>query len=131
RDDECWKNSKPAPFVLAYERDHSQPKYPTTVQAVWSDQGVTFGFRMIEPRPQTLQKSRTGRDNSMLWWDDNVELLLDVTGKDQGEYYHFIISANGTIADSREKDIYWDCQAIQTAAQVGKDFWSLEVFLPF
>ena len=47
---------------------------------------------MTEPATNKLQMSRTGRDNSTLWWDDNIELLLDVTSKGQGEYYHLIIT---------------------------------------
>jgi hypothetical protein len=130
-DDEMWKQSKPKPFVLGYERNNPQPKFPTTIQAVWTDRGVTYGFRMAEPTPEKIEKSRSGRDHSTLWWDDNIELLLDVTGKNDGEYYHFIISAAGVSADAHRGDYSWNCNGIQAATFIGKDFWSLEVFLPF
>src|SRR5205823_3913623 len=103
-DEPAWQRAEAIPFVRAYDRDHKQCTYPTTVQAVWTEAGITFAFRMAEPATDKLQRSRTGRDNSTLWWDDNVELLLDVTGKNQGDYYHFIITAANVVADAKGKD---------------------------
>jgi hypothetical protein len=67
----------------------------------------------------------------MAWWDDNVELLFDVTGKNEGEFYHFIINPNGAVADDRGKDFSWNAKGVKTRAFVGKDFWSLEVYIPY
>ena len=117
--------------MLAYDRQQKQPKYPTTVQAVWSDDGVTFGFRMTEPAANKLKKSRTGHDNSMLWWDDNIELLLDPSGKGDGDYYHFIISAGAVVADGQARDFSWNCPGLKTAVDVQTSAWTMEVFAPY
>jgi hypothetical protein len=130
-DDAVWKRAVEVPFVLAYDKDKPAPKYPTTVKAVWTNDGVTFGFRMTEPTPDRLERGLKGRDDSMLWWDDNVELLFDVTGKNEGEFYHFIINPNAAIADARGKDFSWNLDSLKTKAHVDKDFWSLEVYFPF
>jgi hypothetical protein len=130
-DDAAWQKAKEVPFVRAYDKDKKEPKYPTTVKAVWTADGVTFGFRMTEPSPDRLERGIKGRDDSMAWWDDNVELLFDVTGKNEGEFYHMIVNANGAIWDARGKDFSWNGDAIKAAAFAGKDYWSLEVFLPY
>jgi hypothetical protein len=130
-DDAVWQRAQAVPFVLAYDKMKKEPKYPTTVQAVWTADGITFGFRMHEPTPERLERTIKGRDDSMAWWDDNVELLFDVTGKNEGEFYHFIINPNGAIADARGKDFSWNAEGVKARAFVGKDFWSLEVYVPY
>ena len=90
-----------------------------------------FGFHMHEPTPHLLETSNGGHDNGNLWWDDNVELFLDVTGKNEGEFYQFIVNPDINIWDSKLKDTTWECPGLQAAAHRGRDFWSLEVYLPY
>jgi hypothetical protein len=130
-DDPAWKNAAGLPFVRATDRTIKEPKYPTTLRAVWSPKGVTFGFSMTDPTPKLLRTQRPGRDNSMLWWDDCVELLLDVTGKNEGHFYHFIVSAAGVIADARDDDFSFNPPGIRAAAATNDKGWSVELFLPF
>src|SRR5262249_54224634 len=130
-DEDAWKRAPEVPFVMGWDKTKKEPTYPTTVKAVWTADGVTFGFRMTEPTPERLERTIKGRDDSMAWWDDNVELLFDVTGKNEGEFYHFIINPNAAVADARGKDFSWNIEGMKTAAFVGKDFWSLEVFVPY
>ncbi len=130
-DDEVWKRAQEMPFVMGWDKVNKEPKYPTTMKAVWTADGITFGFRMTEPLPDRLERVIKGRDDSMAWWDDNVELLFDVTGKNEGEFYHFIYNPNAAIWDAKGKDFSWNNDAIKAAAHVGKDFWSLEVYVPY
>lgn len=130
-DDEVWKRAQEIPFVLGWDKTKKAPKYPTTVKAVWTFEGITFGFRMTEPTPDRLERGIKGRDDSMAWWDDNVEMLFDVTGKNEGEFYHFIYNPNAAVADAKGKDFTWSGDGIKAATHVGKDFWSLEVFVPY
>jgi hypothetical protein len=130
-DDAVWQRAQEVPFVLAYDKQKKEPKYPTTVKAVWTTDGITFGFRMTEPTPERLERGIKSRDDSMAWWDDNVELLFDVTGKNVGQFYHFIINANAALWDAKEKDSSWNIEGLKTKAFVGKDFWTLEVYVPY
>ncbi len=131
-DDPAWKGVEALPFVMATNKEQPQPRFPTTVQAVWTRRGVTFGFRMAEPEPEKLARDigADTRDAALIWWNDNVELFLDVTGG-QTDYYQIIVNANGSIADFHGKDASWDGEGIRTAAAVGADFWSLEVYVPY
>lgn len=130
-DDAAWKRAEPNHFVRARDLKNPKPTYPAEVRSVATAEGIYFGFRMTEPTPQRLEVVNGGRDNPELWWDDNVEIILDPTGKNQGEYYHLIMNAKGDLFDAKIKDISWACKGIQHAVHVGKDFWSLEVFLPY
>lgn len=130
-DDAVWARAQEVSFVRAYDKMKKEPKYPTTVKAVWTADGVTFGFRLTEPTPERIERGLKGHDDSMLWWDDNIELLFDVTGKNEGEFYHFIVNANNAVADARGKDFSWNAEGVKTATFLGKDFWSMEVFLPY
>ncbi len=119
--------------LLVFLKVRFPKSFPTPffLNALWTADGITFGFRMDEPTPERLERKVKGRDDSMAWWDDNIELLFDVTGKNEGEFYHFIINPNGAVADARGKDFSWDIKGLNTRAYVGKDFWSLEVFFPY
>lgn len=131
-DDPAWEGVEALPFVMATKKDQPQPQFPTTVQAVWTRQGVTFGFRMTEPEPEKLARDigAETRDAALIWWNDNVELFLDVTGE-QTDYYQIIVNVNGAIADFHGKDASWDGAGFRAATTVGEDFWSMEIYLPY
>ncbi len=131
-DEACWTSIKPVSFVRARDRKEPEPAFPTELKAVWTRKGIFFGFRMHEPTPGKLKRDiRAGsRDASLIWWNDNVEIFLDVTGERSG-YYQFIVNANGAIFDSKGKDTSWTAKGLKAAGHVGKDFWSLEVYVPY
>lgn len=131
-DDKAWDGVEALPFVVAQNREKPQPEFPTNVRAVWTRRGVTFGFHMAEPETAKLMKDigRDSRDAALLWWNDNVELFLDVMGE-QTDYYQIIVNATGAIADFHAKDATWNGDGIKAAAVIGTDYWSLEVFVPY
>ena len=49
------------------------------------------------------------------------------------KFYHFIVTANGNEAlfDASSREGSWNSTGVKARSHVGKDFWSLEVFLPF
>ena len=132
-DDAVWQRAGEVSFVRALDKKRKEPFYPTRLKAVWTLEGMTLGFRLSEPYPELIKRDIKGRDDSVVWWNDNVELLLDVTGKQEGEFYHFIVTSNGAEAlfDANSRDGSWNSKGVKARAHIGKDFWSLEVFLPF
>lgn len=130
-DDAVWKRATPNSFVRGWDRKQSETTYATTARAVWTFDGITFGFEMKEPTPELLERGIKGHDDSMAWWDDNIELLFDLTGKNEGEFYHFIVNPNNAIADAKGKDFSRNFPDVKTGVFVGKDFWSMEVYIPY
>lgn len=131
-DDPQWERTEPVSFVQATGTDQGQPaRYTTVLRAVWNADAVVFGFHMTEPRPRQLNTRHGGRDNGEIWWDDNVELFLDVTGQNEGEFYQLIMNPAIDIFDSRLKDPSFDWKGVVGASYVGGDFWSLEIRVPY
>jgi hypothetical protein len=128
-DEPVWKDLEANTFVM-YKGD-AKPKYTTTVRAVWNFDGIVFGFHMDEPTPHLLETKNGGHDNGEIWWDDNIEIFLDVTGKMEGDYYQFIINSKCDYWDSHMKDTTWEARGFKAATHIDKDFWSMEVFLPY
>ena len=131
-DDADWQQAPPLGFVKAFDKQDKAPAYPTTVQALWTPDGVTFGFRMVEPTPDKLFVAKpSGSPES--FWNDNVELLFDVTGKGAGDFFQVIV-------DARDEELFsthstdkegWRPEGVKHRVFRGKDFWSAEVFVPF
>ncbi|NQT88533.1 DUF4838 domain-containing protein, partial [bacterium] len=128
-DDEVWAAAPAVSFIRALDKENPTPAYPTTLKALWTLDAVSFGFRMAEPAPGKLARTIRGADDALAWWDDNVEVFLDVTGQRTG-YYQLIVNTNGAVFDSQGKNAEWTCKGLKAAAHVGKDFWSLEVTVP-
>lgn len=131
-DEPGWKGFEAISLVRAMDRKQKQPNFPTTLKAVWTRRGITFGFHMQEPTPAALRRDigADSRDAALIWWNDNVEIFLDVTGKRSG-YCQFIINANGALFDSQGKNAEWNAPGVKAAAFIGKDYWDLEVYIPY
>lgn len=128
-DETEWKRAEVLNFIRATDKKTPKPTYPTTVQAVWTPDGVTFGFRMTEPTPDKLWISEPAGS----WHNDNVELFFDVTGKGAGDYYQIILDARNEglcTIHAAEKD-GWKPKNLKSQIYKGKDFWSAEIFIPF
>lgn len=131
-DDEVWKRAQPNGFVVAAgPRKGQAAAYPTAVQGVWTPNGLTLAFRMTEPTPDLLEVSHGGHDNGEVWWDDNVEIFLDVTGRNEGDFYQMIVNAEGKTYDTHMKDLAFEWTGAKSAAFRGDGFWSMEVFVPY
>jgi len=129
-DDNCWKDAEKHSFKMGYDQKNPVPPQGTTVQAVWTDKGVTFGFQMAEPEMDKLKANCTARDSDV-YGDDCIEIFLDVAGN-RSSYYQVVVNSLGTVFDrSSDKEAEWNSKGIKTAAFKGKDYWSLEVYLPF
>jgi hypothetical protein len=69
-DDPQWQRATANSFVKATGKDRGKPAcYRTTAQAVWTTDGVTFGFRMTEPTPHLLETVHGGHDNGEIFWE--------------------------------------------------------------
>lgn len=129
-DEEVWARAKEVTLIRALDKAKPECQFPTALRAVWTANGVTFGFRMAEPTPDKLARNIKGRDDSLAWWNDNVELFLDVAGQRTG-YYQLIVNPNAAVFDGKGHNSEWTCEGLKAAAHVGADFWSLEVFVPY
>ena len=129
-DDPLWQRSDTQSFVPGTPT-FNRIVYPTKIKALYDWDGVTFGFLMSEPNPEHLMTKNSGRDAPRIWWDDNIEMLIDPTGKGEGSYYHFIITSTGDYFDAHDKDSSWNTDKIRIGTHVDEKSWSMEVFVPY
>jgi len=79
------------------------------MKAVWTPDGVAFGFRMTSRRRPALAKHQgTGRLDGLV--ERQRELFLDVTGKNEGKFYQFIVNANCAVLDLKNSDATWNIE---------------------
>ncbi len=133
-DDPVWQT---APASTMEKNRGKAPTFKTEVKAVWTLDGITFGFKCDEPDPDMLYVPLKSADDPTLWHNDNVELFLDVTGKNEGQYYQFIISPRPTVYDShnggttKHGAASWKAEGLKVGVHRGDGFWSMEVYLPY
>ncbi len=131
-DDAVWASAQPVALRKRLnDGTQGETQHPTTVRAVWTLDGVTFGFHMAEPAPTALKRDVKARDHALTWHDDCVELFIDVTGENQGRCAQLVINANHAVQDLFAGDETWGAEHVKVGSHIGDDFWSLEVFIPF
>ncbi len=127
--DPCWKDAAAQPFKMAYDAKEPKPDRATTVQGVWTEQGVTFAFRLLEPDIASIKAACTVHDQDV-YGDDCIEIFLDVEGK-RSKYYQIVANSLGALYDGTAAGKEWNTAGTRAAACKDKDFWTLEVFVPF
>lgn len=128
-DEPCWKDAPAQPFVGASDAKPPPAEKATTVRAVWTEQGVTFGFELHEPEMAKIRASFAAHDQDV-YADDCIELFLDVEGK-RSRYYQIIANSRGAIYDGTAAGKDWNTVGTKASPRKGKDRWSIEIFVPF
>lgn len=128
-EDECWRQAQPQPLKMAFTGLPPEAAKATTVQAVWTDQGVTFGFKLLEPDVASIRASRLEHDQDV-YADDCIEMFLDVSGE-RRKFYQIVANSLGTIYDGGTGGAAWNSTGTKAAAARDEGVWSLEVFVPF
>lgn len=131
-DDKVWEKAVETTYRRHIKNgEDTEPRHPTWVKAVWTADGVTFGFRCTEPNPDKLKMDNTSRDDGTLWFQDCVEIFLEPSGKGGGPVVQLLISAGGGLFDAwGDKGTAWTCEGLKFAKAIGDGFWSLEVYVP-
>ncbi|MBS3763781.1 MAG: carbohydrate-binding family 9-like protein, partial [Planctomycetes bacterium] len=129
-DEPAWRDAVAQPFVRAKDPKNPEPRASTTVQGVWTEHGITFAFRMTEPNIDKIRAERTARDQDV-FWDDCIETFIDVKGT-RSAYYQIIVNSIGTVFDRHSQHgAKWNGKGMKVATHRGKDFWSIELFMPY
>ena len=127
-DESAWAQAVALSFVdKSAMTNAANPK--AELKAVWvPGKGVTLGLTCFEPEMDKLV--RTCVPFAYPSSNETLEFFVDPTGNGDGGYCQVIWDiSNKTHLTSH--DGKWKPQGIVTAVHEGKDFWSVEVFLPF
>ena len=107
----------------------------TSFRVLVDDAALYFGIRCNEPKMSDLVAQAARVHDAAMWSDDDVELFLDPVG-DRMEYYQLTVNTDAT-----QVDLYyiergntgkggWSSEW-QAAVDKGKDYWSVEIAIPF
>ncbi len=112
----------------------SKPKYPTTAWIGCDKENLYIAVRCDKGDIRNLKANERQRDGK-IYHDDSVEIFLN-TASEENSYYHFTVNSLGTLYDgfasgSSAKIRKWSSDRWRAAAWKGKDFWSVEIAIPF
>ena len=128
-DDGFWKGT---PRYRLYDVvTGKRPTVGTDFRLAWAGDTLYVGITCHEPAMKTLRMSATGKDDTNIWRDDTVELLIETL---EHSYYQLAVNPAGALVDmDRVKGVFegigWDSGA-RVAATRGADRWTIEWGVP-
>ncbi|MBU2652445.1 MAG: hypothetical protein KKA81_16080, partial [Bacteroidetes bacterium] len=127
-DDPAWKDVG-NPIRLVEYTALDSPLYATQVYLGWDPQYLYIAFRCQEPEINRMLNIITEQDDINIWQESSVEIFLDP--QCNGDYYQFLVSAKGVVADQfrLEGTKKWN-SGIRAATSIGKDCWIVEAAIP-
>ncbi|MGC9065020.1 MAG: carbohydrate-binding family 9-like protein [Candidatus Ratteibacteria bacterium] len=126
-DDDCWQFIPEARCFFLLGGNEFATVKPSWFKAGWDNENFYFAFKAEEPDVQKIEAKRPDGDK-FLWMEDSVELFLIPP---EMNCWQFIVN---TISSK------WNAVGIaqtvplenwQAKSFVGKDFWSVEIKIPF
>lgn len=107
----------------------------TSFRVLYDKDTLYIGIRCNEPKMDDLVVKAADQWDAAMWSDDDVELFIDPVG-DRVEFYQMAVNSQGTQVDlyfiesgNTQKDPWssaWKAEVFK-----GKDFWSVEMAIPF
>jgi len=132
-DDTTWKKA----FVIKSftGRNGTGISETTTAYLLYDNDNLYVAFFCAESRMAEIQSDISVPDGPV-YEDDCVEVFLDVD-HNQKKFYHLMVNPEGTLYDAetvagktRLSNLKWRSRA-QVGSASGKDFWTVEMAIPF
>ena len=125
-DEACWKAAEGQDLVSAWNRTNSVPAYKSTLKVVWTEKGVTFGLKCMEPAVSKM----FGTSHGDVWGQDSVEIFMDCANDAAGHFYQLVIDTQGRYTPYTD-GISWSPKNVKVAFAPNTDFWTMEVYIPY
>jgi len=129
--EKCWEKAQKIELI---QYNNGKPATQKTISYLLRDErNLYIGFHCSEKHPEKVKAIKKERD-STVWSDDSIEIFLDPE-LTQEKYYHFSCNTIGTQYDSFCNapflcDAKWD-GVWNVKCKKGRDFWSMEIVIPF
>ena len=130
-DDACWNAVPPVTLSYSIGTWWDQPSQKTEARVLADRKNIYFGVRCFEAEPKRMVTGGTAR-NGMVLGADTVEFFLDPGCQQKRfEYYHVIVTPDGTVYRGKGLDPAGWKGAV--TAKVGKfaSGWTVEAAVPF
>lgn len=99
--------------------------------AGYTDDALHLAWRLDRPAfALTPKADATEFDNTAVWSDDKIEIMVRPGVGESGQGYNIVVNAKGTRADRYNNRIDWS-EPMTTAARVTEKGWEGELTFPF
>jgi hypothetical protein len=107
------------------------PQVPASFKIGCDASNLYVAVTCREPDMKSVRASGTQRDDTNVWLDDAVEVILKTP---KHKYYQLAVNANGALVDVDRlqglQGITWDSKATAAAIK-GTDSWTVEMSIPW
>lgn len=101
----------------------------TSIMVAWDETNLYLMVTCQEPNIARLTPVNYARDSSNIFHGEAVEIFIDPEHS-HNRYYQIAVNAAGNVYDSVRTDPSWNAR-VQAAVQMGDDYWTLEVAVPW
>ncbi len=122
--DKIWEDAKW--IELIDSKTGKTPGKKTKVGFLYDEENMYLFYICEEPNVSNL-KAKTKVRDGRVWNDDCVEFILSPS---KNTKYHLIINSKGIKYDAKNDNISWNPE-YESATEIGNDFWTVELKLPF
>lgn len=135
-DDACWAKGVPNRNYYGYfQANPKRVATKTSCTVLYDAKGVYVGVENMEPLIGKLVKNVTKDFDGMMYNDDCAEIYFDPDANGVG-YYKFVVNSLGKHdsdwrMDAANYHYDWVAQGVVSAAKIGSDRWTFELFVPW
>ncbi len=126
-DEAVWRNAVPGDFVPWNDEATEPPRNRTRVRALWTDEGVYFGFDCEESAVAALNPAAPLVEDHNR---DTLKVLFDPTGTEDGACYQILLDCGGRIVAEVDGNA-WAAAGAKAAVAFEGRRWTAELFVPF
>lgn len=131
-EDTCWDMAQPITDFLTHRTDRLAA-FQATAFICYDDAHLYIAIKCMMPEGGT-PKGQDRPHDTYIFSDDTVEIFLD-PGRRHSHYYQLAVNAYGATFDTRRQfggthDPAWNGDWI-AATSIEKEFWSVELAIPF
>ncbi len=132
-EEEIWQK---IPTAIGFKKTGSKiyAERQTYFKAFYDEENIYIGVICEEPEMDKIKAKGVDKDYS-LWTEDSVEIFFQPEPERETYYYQFVVNAIGSRWSAKyispgqggfSIDYIWNAKAYRD-----KDFWSIEVIIPF
>jgi hypothetical protein len=127
-DDAVWQEAPLVSGFTLFGQDTLAP-LQTSFRLLWDEKCLYLGVHCDEPQMAKLNPIRYAHDEHAVFGNETIEFFVD-PNHTHDRYYQLAFNAAGSLYDGEREATVWNSDA-EVKAFLGKDFWSVEVAVPW
>ncbi len=131
-DDAVWQIAPTAIVDNINTGGKVDAEYVATAMAAYDDSNLYVAFHNGEPNPGSITTTSPGHDVDV-WMDDEIEVFIEPAHQEAQPYYHIMINAANVTQDDESGGAggAWEPASLNSAVEIGADYWAIELEIGF